>query len=149
MHNILSDFGYAVNEYGAWIVPSRGADGSVIGKNYGVYWRCVRDLEYKYAEGVYDTKITCNVSQKPKPGTDPKAGMTAPFGDFNVRLHGFIRTDSKFIWQNSPLLKWLLPIREKYFYMGRIQKFRSMMRYDYEHMMESLKKYYSYMPAVG
>ena len=148
-HAILADFGYASNEYSSWIIPIRGNDGNITANAVGVKWRSVRDLEYKYAEGVFDVKVSGALSDKPKPGTDPKLGQTAPFGTIIVRVHGLIRTDSKFIWQNSPMLKYLLPIREKYFYLGRIEKFRQMMRQDWENISAAIKKYMNYLPAVA
>jgi hypothetical protein len=149
VHAILADFGYASNETICWIIPIRGADGNITGNAVGCKWRSVRDLEYKYAEGVFLVKVSGAISQKPKPGSDPKAGQTAAFGSIAVRTHALIRTDSKFIWQKSPMLKFLLPIREKYFYLGRIEKFRQMMRQDYENINAAIKKYLNYLPAVA
>lgn len=148
-HAILADYGYAANEYASWIIPIRDeATGAVTANAVGVKWRCVRDLEYKYAEGVFDVKVAGPLSKKPKPGTDPKAGITAMHGDIGIRFNGTIRTDTKFIWQKSPLLKYFLPMREKYFYMDRIEKFRQIMRQDYENINAAIKKYMNYLPAV-
>ncbi len=149
MHSILTDFGYAPNEYTFWVIPIRGPEGQVVKTNYGVKWRCVRDLEYKYAEGVFDVKLSITYGLSPKPGTDPKSGQMATMGSAAIRFNAFIRTDSKFIWQKSPILKYLLPIREKYFYINRIEKFRDLMRHDYENIIAKLKKYLSYLPAVA
>jgi hypothetical protein len=149
VHGILADFGYACNEHTAWIIPLRGPDGNISANAVGVKWRAVRDLEYKYAEGVFEVKVAGALSQKPKPGTDPKSGQTASFGSITTRFHGLVRTDSKFIWQKSPILKYLLPIREKYFYLGRIEKFRQMMRQDWENISAAIKKYMNYLPAVA
>ncbi len=149
VHAILADFGYASNEYVSWVIPIRDEGGAVVANAVGVKWRCVRDLEYKYAEAVFDVKVSGGLSKKPKPGTDPKAGQTASHGDIAVRFNGIIRTDSKFIWQTSPMLKYLLPLREKYFYMDRIEKFRQLMRQDYENMNAAIKKYMNYLPAVA
>lgn len=149
LHAILADFGYANHEYVSWVVPIRNAEGKIIGKNVGARWKAVRELEYKYAESVFDIKYTVNWFDKPRPGVDPKSGATAVAGDVTIRFHAWIKTDNKFIWQKSPILKYLLPIREKYFYLGRIEKFRGMIRNDYENIVLALKKYFSYLPAVA
>ena len=56
VHSILADFGYACNEHTSWIIPLRGPDGNITANAVGVKWRAVRDLEYKYAEGVFEVK---------------------------------------------------------------------------------------------
>lgn len=149
VHSILADYGYAANEFWAWVIPIRGEDGRVTANAVGLWWRCVRDLEYKYAEAVFDVKFSSVIGEKIRPGTDPKAGITAPHGTISIRFHGYIRTDNKFIWQKSPMLKYLLPIRERYFYIGRIEKFREMMRQDYENITADIKKFFNYLPAVA
>lgn len=143
--SILQDMGYLVQEVRyVNVPPTQPGEGTYV----GCWWRASHETDYKYAMSWIYANCKFYFTPKPKPGTDPKNPIMANYGWAEYKMDGFNRTDYLKRWLESPLLKLIRPVREKYFYYDRIEQFIEILRRDAKFFQEKVEEYANFLPTI-
>jgi hypothetical protein len=143
--SILQDLGYLVQEVRyVNVPPTQQGEGTFI----AAWWRASCETDYKYAMNWIHVNFKMYFTPRPKPGTDPKNPIMANYGWAEYKLDGFNRTDYLSRWCESPLLRLIRPMREKYFYYDRIEQFVELCRRDAAAFQKKVEEYANYLPTI-
>lgn len=142
---IVADTGYYINETRCVIGYSREGQPAA----YIFKWILSTEPDYKYVLKKFMVKLTITTSQKPVPGSDPKNPKMASYGTIKIKLDGVVHTDYLGIWGHSPLLGYLVGIRERYFYLSKIERWKQQLQHDADQMFAKSKAYLDYLPTIS
>lgn len=135
-HYALTEWRYAHGYYG------EGSQAAV-----GI-WIGTKEVEKKYALAGLTLRWKFVWSPAPKPGVEGENAPMVSKGSSRVTLSGYLVTDYLNNWATKPLLRPLLPIRDKYFYRRKRQKHIREVRQDAEQIIKDLQEFVSFLPTV-
>ncbi|MFH0962232.1 MAG: hypothetical protein V1820_06130 [archaeon] len=144
-YSIMQDLGYLTQEVRyVNVPPAQQGEGTFV----AAWWRGSHEVDYKYAINWMFLNLKMYFTPKPKPGTDPKNPIMANHGWIEYKMDGFCRTDYLARWVGSPLLKFIRPMREKYFYYDKIEQFVELLRHDAKVFQEKVEEFANYLPTI-
>lgn len=142
---ILNDLSYYPQEVRyVNVPPTQPGEGTFV----AAWIRAQGEVDYKYTLNWMWVNMKMYFTPKPKPGTDPKNPMTANHGWVEYKIDGYSQTDYLARWCTSPILKFIRPLREKYFYYDKIEQFTEILRRDAKFFQERLEEYANYLPTI-
>ncbi len=145
MWNIISDKGYYIHEYkyGHASFNQDKIKGAI------AVWIATKEVEKKYMLAGLWVHLKFVWSLAPHPNfLGQENPPLVPKGKFMMRMHGFVNSDYLARWGASPILRALLPLRERYFYRRKIEAHKAQVRKDAEDIIKELQEFLSFLPRI-
>lgn len=145
LRGIVADTGYFINETHALVGYTREGQPAA----YVFKWVLSTEPDYKYTLKKFFLKLTMKYTMKPIPGSDPKNPQLAAYGTIKIKLDGLVHTDYLGIWEKSAVLGFLRGVRERYFYLSKIERWKQQLRHDADQIFAKSKAYLDYLPTIS
>ncbi len=145
LRGIVADSGYYINETHGLVGYTREGQPAA----YVFKWILSNEVDYKYTLNKFFLKLTMKRSMKPVPGSDPENPQMASYGTVKIKLDGLVHTDYKGLWAKFPLLGLMRGVRERYFYLSKIERWKSQLRHDADQIFAKSKSYLDYLPTIS
>ena len=145
LRGIAADLGYWINEARCVIAFTREGQPAA----YAFRWYLTNEPDYKYALKTIFVRLIMRPTMKPVPGSDPKNPKMASYGLIQINMDGVLVSDYLKLWADSPVLSLLLGVRERYFYISFIERWKQQMQHDADQIFAKSKAYLDYLPSIS
>ena len=108
-----------------------------------------KEVDYKYASQFAWFRLMIAFSNKPKPGSDPKNPVIAPYGSVTMQCYGGVKTDYVGLWGGTAVTSFLSFLKDKYFYRRKLEQYKIGVRSDLDKFIKKMNERLNALPHLS